>query len=272
MKLADWLPSARARLARAGIESASLEARVLAAHAFGVEQAAIVAHPEWEAPPLLERHLERRLSREPLAYILGWREFYGRRFVVSPDVLIPRQESETLIDAALGLLPSDGPASVWDLGTGSGCLGVTIKLEHPQCRVLASDISEPALGIARVNAANLEAQIDLRLGDLAEVLQEQEHYDLVISNPPYIDEHAILMPEVAHYEPPAALYAAEGGLAFYRRLADSLRARTSLLAVEVGDGMAGSVVQIFQCEGWLVRASITDLLGIERALVLAPNV
>lgn len=273
MTLQAWQAVARRRLEEAGIESGALEARVLAAHGMGVEPSTIVAHPEWEAPEKLELLLARRQRREPLAYILGWREFYGRRFEVTPDVLIPRQETEVLVETALTLIPTDRPSSVWDIGTGSGCIAITLKLERPLADVFATDASEEALKVARRNARKLGADLDFVHSDfLVEDLVETRKFDLIVSNPPYVSPGAELMPEVAKFEPAAALYAGEDGLAFYRRMAQVLPGHLALkesrLLVEVGDTQSEHVRNVFREEDWLCQSSSRDLLGIDRVLVL----
>ncbi|MEJ5171726.1 MAG: HemK/PrmC family methyltransferase, partial [Fimbriimonadales bacterium] len=184
MRLDAWLQHAVDRLARAGVPEPALDAQLIAAESLARDRAYVLSHPEQEVPPEADELLRRRESREPLAYILGWREFFGRRFAVSPAVLIPRQETECVVEACLGLpLPDD--AAVADVGTGSGCIAVTLALERPLWRVLATDCSLQALGVASANAARLGARLSLRAGDLLEPLQGQR-FHLIVSNPPYV--------------------------------------------------------------------------------------
>lgn len=262
---------ARERLDEAGMNAPALEAQLLAAHALKRNRAETLAHPEWEVPAVADTFLDERLKGKPLAYILGYREFYGRRFQVSPAVLIPRQETETLIDAWFyfeGSLPSD--AAVLDLGTGSGCIGITLNLERPKLRVTLSDISEGALQMAQKNARDLGATVVFVSHDLFPAGE----FDAIVTNPPYIEEGELLPREIAEHEPRTALFAGRDGLDFYRRLAFEGAAHIrsgGLLLTEVGDRQAAAVRQIFESLGWRFLKGFADLLGIERALAFSPR-
>ncbi len=270
--LGEWVRAAAARLAEAGIESAHLEAQVLAATALQRPRAWIVAHPEQAiAEGALETLLARRLSREPLAYIVGWREFYGREFLVSPAVLIPRQETETLVEAALETLPSLGGAGlrVLDVGTGSGCVALTLAIERPDCEVVALDLSTDAAEIARQNAAKLGVMsVEFVVGDLFEPLAARR-FDLIVTNPPYVSTSDELPPEVFEFEPPQALFSGPTGLEFFERLA--LEAPSHLvpggvLLTEIGDGQAERVSALFEEKGWNKVVRQRDLSGTVRVL------
>lgn len=267
MNLQVWLTQASERLANAGIESHWLESQLLAAHLFSVERTWIVAHPEAEVNELAaETLLQRRENREPLAYILGWREFYGRRFEVAPGVLIPRQETEVLVEVAMNLA-HEGP--ILDMGTGSGCLAVTLKLERPEIEVWASDISPLALEIARRNADYHEAKVNFIESDLFDNFPSVQ-FEHIISNPPYISESEQLMLEVQHHEPAAALFSGPTGLEFYERLANEAPpylAFNGKLAVEVGHTQAGDVVNLLVAHGWQNDYVVSDLSGIDRVIV-----
>lgn len=267
MTVAQWTRSAEVRLA-AVTTSARLEAQLLATHVLGVSRTSVLAHPEVEFPDLAgESLLQRREAGEPLAYILGRREFFGREFIVRPGVLIPRQDTETLVEVALALdLPRE--ARVIEVGVGSGCVAATLALERPSWRVKGSDISPVALGIAGENATRLGATVELREGDLLAPFAG-ETFDLVISNPPYIDPSESLAHEVRGWEPSEALFAGEGGLLFYRRLAEETP--TSLasggwLAVEVGYTQAAQVIDLLAQGEWVTIDSTPDLSGIERVV------
>jgi release factor glutamine methyltransferase len=265
--LGEWLPIAAARLERAGAPAARLEAQIIAAHVLLRERSWVLAHPEESLPALAaEALLQRREAGEPLAYLLGRREFYGREFQVSPSVLIPRHETETLVELALDLLPP-GPHRVLDLGAGSGCIGITLHLERPELDVTLSDLSETALAVAELNAEALGAKVRLRRSDLFADIQER--FDLIASNPPYVAKEDPLPREVADFEPALALFAPEEGLSFYRRLASESPDRLTgpkLVAVEVGQGQAPSVASIFESEGWAHLMTRRDLNLTERAL------
>jgi len=267
MTVQDWLPHAAARLSNAGIESAKMESALLAAHVFGVERTWIVAHPEAEINVLAaENLLQRREAREPLAYIVGWREFYGRRFAVRPGVLIPRQETEVLVDIAKA---EAGKGPVLDLGTGSGCIAITLRLEMPTVEVWAVDISERALDVAQANAESLNAHVHFVRSDGFSKLGDQK-FQIIVSNPPYISVQEELMPEVARYEPAEALFSGPTGLEFYERLAREAPAQMVLggrLAVEVGHTQAGPVGQFLAQAGWSQIHTVRDLSGIERVVI-----
>jgi len=264
----EWIRSAEGRLAKAGVPDSRLDAQMLAAHALSQERSWILAHPEAEVPIEAEAFLKRREQREPLAYILGWREFYGRRFQVVPGVLVPRQETETLVEVALEGLGG----KVLDVGTGTGCLAVTIKLERPTWMVAACDISQTAVSLARTNAHALDATVHVTRSDMFEAFMDTQ-FGVIVSNPPYVATGAELPPEVAGYEPHEALYAGLDGLDFYRRLALEARHRLvswGRLIVELGDGMEPEVSAMFTEHGWTVVEARPDLGGMPRALVLTP--
>jgi release factor glutamine methyltransferase len=269
VRLDQWLREAESKLNAAGVESSKLEAQVLAAHSMGKERAWVLAHGEQPiglegAGPLLER----RLRREPLAYILGHREFFGRKFKVNASVLIPRQETEILIEAALKLLPHD-PVRILDLGAGSGCIGITLALERLNWEVWASDVSEPALEVAKENAQALNAKVHLVQSDAFQAFANEE-FEAIVTNPPYVEEDADLQPEVRDWEPQEALFSGNRGLDFFTKLA--LEASQFLkpgapLIVEIGDGQASATSQIFETLGWQAEEKIKDLSGHERVLV-----
>ncbi|MEA2552178.1 MAG: release factor glutamine methyltransferase, partial [Fimbriimonadaceae bacterium] len=256
-----------------GIESARLEAQVLASHVLRVDRAWVLAHPEHDFPELAgESVLVRRLSREPLAYILGWREFYGRRFAVRPGVLIPRQETEVLVDAALEVGSGMQRAKVLDLGTGSGCVGITLALERKEWLVVASDLSFRALQIADDNRTSLGAHVPLvnadRLGAWG-----SRCFDLIVTNPPYVGEGEVLMPEVSKWEPREALYAGDAGLAFYKALSEEggrVLRESGVLLTELGINQLEPVSALFESRGWRVLKTWKDLLGVDRVLAATP--
>lgn len=263
MRVDEWLRNAEVAL-RGLVDSPRLEAQVLAAHALGCERAALLAHPEWVVPEEAGVLLERRIKGEPLAYILGWREFYGRRFEVSPAVLIPRQETELLVDVALTTTATE----VLDIGTGSGILAVTMKLERPGWRVTGCDISTEALDVARTNAKTLAAEVDFVESDLLSAFGDKQ-FDVIVSNPPYIGAEESIPAEVRNHEPHAALFAGEKGLAIFRRLSKEAPAHLSSngkVLLEVGHEQAEIVVQLFEEEGWEHLQTVQDLAGIPRVV------
>ena len=274
MTVAEWVRQTATRLSEVGIDSQTLEAEVLLAHALGCPRQSLRVHPEMKIDGSTGADLvERRLSHEPLAYIVGIREFYGRDFSVSPAVLIPRQETETLVEAATDWLRGLGrPASVLDVGTGSGCIAVSLKLETPETEVTAVDISPDALGVATRNATTLDANVEFCQGHLWP--DEVRRSDLIVSNPPYVAESAILPPDVANFEPRLALFAAKDGYAVYDRLAaeaTSHLAPGGRLMIELGDGMAQATSAAFLDRGWRIVEVKKDLGGMERVLIVEPQ-
>ena len=263
---------------RRGIFSARLEADLLVAHALGVKRIALFLDPE---RPLIESELvrirelvARRRAREPIAYILGEREFYGRRFRVSPDVLIPRPDTETLVDEAKRFLKDGAPEGpVLDVCTGSGAIGVTLAAECPERPVVLSDVSAEALAVAQQNATDNEvaARVTLRRGDLLDVLGEGERFACITINPPYIGAHELpgLEADVRDFEPHLALDAGADPLSFYRRIASNVSAHLlagGMLFVEVGIGQADEVRDLLAQAGLYDVRTSRDLAGIERVV------
>jgi release factor glutamine methyltransferase len=241
----------------------------------------MIAHGRDLAPPAVEERLRgltaRRVAREPMAYILGEREFWGLPFKVSPAVLVPRPDSETVIEVALSVLADRARAwRILDLGLGSGCLLLTLLKEFPNARGVGLDVSREALAVARENAGSLgvadRATLlhgDWRARDWAAPLGGP--FDLVVSNPPYIEAATIdgLMPEVARYEPRLALDGGQDGLTAYRAIAlasGELVAAAGHLVVEIGEGQTIEIANIFEAAGLRLMAPVKDLGGIPRVL------
>jgi release factor glutamine methyltransferase len=258
-----------ARLAAAGVDEARREARLILAAAQGVNAAGLLALDEVDEA-LFEPLLRRREAREPLAYILGRREFWGLMFEVSPATLIPRPDSETLIEAALAV--GGDVRRVLDLGTGTGCLLLAVLHEYPHAFGVGVDISPGAAVLARRNALALGMadRSGFFAGDWAAAIAGR--FDLVLSNPPYIPAADIagLMPEVALHEPASALDGGDRGLDAYERVIAALPrllAENGVAVLELGVGQAPSVSQLAQQAGFACTAR-RDLGGIERAAIL----
>lgn len=260
-----------------GIPSARLDAELLVGHALSLDRVKLYLDLDRPlAPDELARVralVVRRRKREPIAYILGEREFYRRRFEVTPAVLIPRPDTETLIERALALLPKDSTARVLDLCTGSGAIAVTIAAERPEVHVTATDLSPAALEVARRNAERLGVAERCKLveGDLFAPLPAEARFELIAANPPYIPEPDIqgLQPEIAQYEPRLALASGSDGLAHLKRLCDSalpFLAPGGFLLFELGLGQAGQVAQWLRDQGFVNVAAHKDLGGIERVV------
>jgi release factor glutamine methyltransferase len=272
--VAEALRNGAARLAAAGIDGARREARVLLAHALSVQPAelapaAVVPTGDFDAL------VTRRAAHEPLALILGHREFWSLDFAVSPDTLVPRADSETLIEAALAAFPTRGEVRrVLDLGTGTGCLLLAALHEFPVAFGVGVDRGEAVTTLARRNALllGLAGRAVFVCADWAGSLAGR--FDLVLCNPPYVraSEIASLMPEVALHEPASALSGGVDGLDAYRAIIPSLAAVLSedgVAILELGQGQAADVTRIAAAEGFAV-ALRADLAGIDRAIVLRP--
>jgi release factor glutamine methyltransferase len=275
---ADILLSAAERLRAAGVESPRREARLLLAHVLGLRPEEIVLgrfSPQGtEFRGRFEAALARRAAREPLAYITGRREFWSLDFEVGPGVLVPRPESEIMVEEALKRFPAtDAPLRVVDLGTGSGCLLLAFLSERPKAEGFGVDISEEALAVAKRNAANLGLDNRARFlrSDWMDALSGT--WDVIFINPPYVVEGDLdgLDPEVGRYEPRAALDGGPDGLSAYRCIVAALRPQLrpeSRVFLEIGQGQAGPVEGLLAEEGLSVEGTIFDLAGIPRCLVV----
>ena len=255
--LGDGVRAVQRALAEAGVEDAGRDARLLVAAAAGVGTQEIIVRPERplsaEQQLRLQAMVARRCAREPVSRILGEREFYGRRFGLSAATLDPRADSETLIEAALGLAVREGwaerPLRILDIGTGTGCLLLTLLAELPLATGLGTDISAAALDTAASNAAalGLTARAAFALADVLDGVEGP--FDLVVSNPPYIPsgEIAGLKSEVRKFDPRAALDGGPDGLAIYRRIIAGLPlVLRSWVVFEVGAGQGDAVAQLLE--------------------------
>lgn len=270
MTVREALQAGTARLAAAGVEDPWREARRLLGHAMGLDQATLLLTPDAAAPPGFGPLLDRRAAREPLALIVGRQGFWTLDLAVSTATLIPRADSETLIEAALAARRSVG--SVLDLGTGTGCLLLAALSAYPGAWGIGVDRAPAAAALARGNARALgfSDRASILCGDWATALAGR--FDLVLSNPPYIETDAIarLMPEVAAYEPQLALDGGTDGLDGYRallRTLPDLLAPGGLAVFELGCGQAPAVGALARAAGF--RCTLrNDLGGVPRALLL----
>ncbi len=265
------------RLGAAGIDEPRLEAQVLFCHALGLDRAALLGANERQLNNGEYRHLERlasrRSEREPMAYILGEREFWSLNFHLGPEVLIPRPDSETVVEAVLNARPGRGEKiRILDLGTGSGCLLLALMSEFSEAEGIGTDASFRAVVSAQANARRLGLDDRARFvcADWGSALAGP--FDVIVANPPYIAEGVIddLAPEIARYEPRLALSSGEDGMDCSRELAPHLAgllAASGLAAVEIGAGQAGAVSKIFAEHGLVVAERRRDLAGVERCLV-----
>jgi release factor glutamine methyltransferase len=270
------LKQAGDRLAAGGIATAGLDARILFQAASGLRHEDIVAEPDLVVlPDVAARFLsftQRRLKFEPVSRILGNREFYGRSFRMTPDVLDPRADTETLIEVVLALEKDQRPIRILDLGTGSGAIAVTLLAELPGATVVASDLSAVALQVAKGNA---EA---LGVAGRASFVQANwfegidGRFDLIISNPPYIPlgDIAGLAPDVREFDPPRALDGGPDGLEAYRRIAGGAGghlASNGHIILEIGAGQENAVNSLFKTQGFARESRHFDISGHVRCLV-----
>lgn len=271
------ITTASARLARAGVESARLDAELLMAAAAGVSRATLIADGTEIQPACAERFEQmvvRREAREPLAYIIGHREFFSLDFAVQPGVLIPRPETETVVETALDFLHGRPDATVLDIGTGSGVIAIAIAVNAPRSRIVALDISKVSLEVAADNARRhgCADRIVLLQGDCFAALEDQaQPFDLIVSNPPYIAETELsaLAPEVRDFEPRVALEGGRDGMDFYRKIAADLPRRLAPageVILEVGAGQAEAVEAMMCAAGCFVSDRKCDLAGIDRVI------
>ncbi len=270
-----WLCQAGQVLRAAAIENPRMEARWLLGHAMGVTAETLLRDPRAPVPPEAGQRftamLARRARREPMAYITGTAGFWGLDFWVSPATLIPRADSETVVEAALEHAPD--ARRVLDLGTGTGCLLLAVLSELPAATGIGIDINPEAAALARRNAARLDLPASFLAGDWAAALAGR--FDLVLSNPPYIEAAAIpgLMPEVAGHEPASALDGGADGLEAYRVITAALPrllAPGGVAVLELGQGQAPAVAALTRAAGLTWLAPRPDLNGIPRAAVITP--
>ncbi|WP_446745548.1 peptide chain release factor N(5)-glutamine methyltransferase [Silvibacterium acidisoli] len=247
-----------------------LDAELLLRHVLQQDRAWLLTHPEVELSAAqsaaYEAAIARRIRHEPIQYIRGTQEFYGLDFLVGPGVLIPRPETEHLVEAALERLPKRSPLSIVDVGTGSGILAVTFAKQLPDARVVAVDLSVDALSIARENARRHDVEDRIRFieSDLLAALPG-EIFDAVVSNPPYIPDTEVLEPQVRNYEPEQALFAGADGLDIYRRLIPEAHAALrpkGWLLMEFGHGQRDRLAALLS--GWHELVFVDDLQGIPR--------
>lgn len=255
----------------------ALDARLIVQDILGLDHADLIAQEAAPIPtqPLavIKARLIRRADGEPLAYILGHQEFYGRSFAVSPEVLIPRPETEMLVDAGVAL----APRTVLDLGTGSGCLLLSLLAECPAARGVGIDLSARAVAQARQNADRLGVQdrATLRCGDFSQSqTTASPQVDLIVANPPYIETGATLPRSVSDFEPQSALFAGPDGLEDYRALAPTIAADlaphgTALLEIGTGQGTAVANIMAQAMPDRAVTVA-RDLAGHERMVTLLP--
>jgi release factor glutamine methyltransferase len=254
--------------------SAQRDAELLLLHITRLTKADLLTHPERELTERQTEHyraaIARRAVHEPIQHIVGTQEFYGRPFIVNRLVLIPRPETEHLIEAALAIRPQ--PRDILDIGTGSGILAITLALELPDAAITATDISPQALTVAQKNAQALGATGHIRfaVSDLLSTFSKDIRFDCIVSNPPYVPSSEILEPQVRDYEPATALYAGNDGLSIYRGLIPQAFAHLDPgghLLLEIGHGQRDALHDLLAHAGFEAIRFIDDLQGIPRVAV-----
>ncbi len=270
----DIVQGARDRFVSAGISAtlASLDAEVLARRVLGWDRAKFLTDRNERATSVFVLNYEplvaRRERREPVSYILGTREFWGMPFEVGPDVLIPRPETEFIVEEVLALAPRDARPLIVDVGTGSGCIAVVLAHEIPGARVIATDLSRHALGVARRNAVRHGVGGRVRFVETSFLDGIANPVDIIVSNPPYVPSvsHPALSPEVRDYEPPVAVFAGEDGLDALRSVlvgAASALAPGGWLVMEFGcgqdDGVVALVNEVPELDVVKIRHDLQDI-------------
>jgi release factor glutamine methyltransferase len=275
INIEKWVRQAAQQLKKQGIDVPLREARLLLAHALGWTQEQVFFFPTQnltaEQITQAGSFLSRRLMGEPLSKIKGKREFWGRDFKVTHDTLDPRPDTETLIEAVIELFPDQSqPLSFLDLGTGTGCLIISLLLEYPKAVGVGVDLSEKALDVAASNQQTYLLASRLRLLQSNWFEKVSGTFDVIVSNPPYIGKEEVLDRSVLNFDPHLALFAEEEGLAAYRSIAQSAKAHLTpegVIVLEIGYTQTESVTQVFEEYGFKRIKVLSDLQKIPRCLV-----
>lgn len=254
------------------IENSKLEAELLLQYILNVNRAWLISHANDALQPNIHRGfqalIERRLSGEPIAYILGYREFYGLKLKVTPDTLIPRPDTETLVDAALAKMPANHASTVLDLGTGTGAIALAIAKNRPAANVTAVDFSEGALDVARLNATSLNISNVTFLKSVWLSALNAQVFDLIVSNPPYIEQNDSHLQEGdLRFEPLSALASGKDGLDDIRTIISQAINHlnpSGWLMLEHGYNQAESVMDLLKNAGFSDISHALDLAGIKR--------
>ncbi|MFT6077406.1 MAG: release factor glutamine methyltransferase [Myxococcota bacterium] len=281
MLVNEALALARNNLKQKGVDSSRIDALLILCHCLNTTKEKIIFGGD-ESLDVCEQKkffdvLKRRENREPMSHILGKREFYGNDFIVSPDVLDPRPDSESLIDSILEIFPDKSKTiKILELGVGSGCLFSTFLKYFPNASAIGVDISQKALNIAQdnINQLNLSSRANLIQSNWFSNIDDDQNFDLIISNPPYIktSDISLLQDEVKRFEPHLALDGGEDGLDCYRLIAVSVGrflAESGLLLLEIGQDQENDVKKIFENNGLKLIEEKKDLSGIIRCLIFS---
>ncbi|WP_342259700.1 peptide chain release factor N(5)-glutamine methyltransferase [Candidatus Tisiphia endosymbiont of Metellina segmentata] len=278
MNIKESLIYAASKLQAVGIKSANLESRILMQHVTGKSIEYLLARSEEELTQqeqiIFEDLVNRRTLLEPIAYIVGYKEFYSYQFIVNDKVLIPRQDTEIIVDAILSDIKTNAELAILELGTGSGCIALSLLLEMPNSNVTATDISNEAIAIASQNAIKHKVSDRFKIinSNWFDNLEKQE-FDIIVSNPPYIsfDDTVYMSSETLKYEPHLALFAEDNGLASYYIIAKEAKGflkQNGKLFLEIGFNQLAAVTEIFVSYGYTVKQVYKDLEGRDRGLLI----
>ncbi|MCL2565259.1 MAG: peptide chain release factor N(5)-glutamine methyltransferase [Defluviitaleaceae bacterium] len=277
--LENVLKEGKRLLREAGIISWALDADIIMAYVLKISREQLITKNKYTLSidefELFHKIIEKRRNFMPIAYIINHVEFMGLDFYIDENVLIPRPDTETLVEAAIKSIMENNVETVLDICTGSGAIGISIAHHCPQIKVTLADISRKALDIARINSEKNSICIDCIESDMFENIEKK--FDLIVSNPPYIskNEMAELPENVANYEPHMALYGGEDGLLFYRVLAKSAKnylTPAGKIFVEIGSTQKNDVIGIFGKENFIPYSSLKDLAGLDRTLIFGKNI
>ncbi len=274
----ELLGSAERVLASGGIPDPRREAASLLSFALGKDRTFLIAHPEHvvadDAIAWFLDAVRRRSSREPFHYITGTKEFYGASFVITPDVLIPRPETELLVEQAISLIGHLERPLFCEVGVGSGCISASILSSVAAAKGVGLDVSEKAIEVATLNLERLGvlARIELRQSDVFRAMRSDERFDLIVSNPPYVPASEIphLQPEVRDHEPLSALTDGANGLSIIEKLISGSPGYLfpgGAIAFEIGFGQAANVLEMLTPDLWDAVTAVPDLQGIERVVI-----
>ena len=273
MKISTALQFSVTALKNAGVESAALDAKILIEQATGKTRAQIIAHDDYVLSAAenvrFEELIAQRVRRIPVSQILGKKEFYGRDFVVDGNVLTPRPETELMIDAAKELFSTQNTFNILDLGTGSGCILLTLLQEFPHANGVGVDISKKAIAIAQQNSYNLKVEsAEFICSDWLETVKIGTYFELIVSNPPYISLlDSDKLDKELNFEPNMALFADDNGLGCYKKIAESInKVNFKYLILEIGQNQENEVIEIFKQQNIRFLRQYKDLSGIIRTL------
>ncbi len=246
-----------------------LDAEVLLVHALGKSREYLIGHSEELVDEnILSQILQRRLDGEPIAYIIGVKEFWGMDFKVTKDTLIPRPETELIIEKSLELFPKDSNMEILDLGTGTGCILISLLSEFANAKGIGVDISSKAIELATQNA---KGRVEFIQCNWFEKIGEKK-FDLIVSNPPYISRAETLIKSVEQYEPHSALFAEDNGYECYETIAKDLKKhlkKNGRAIFEFGHGQASTISKIFSSNGFIINEICKDLAGIQRCIIVS---